>query len=80
MLAAELNVPVGPLMIMIAIISFLGFLLENAWLAIRKGFIDNRNMFAPFLVGYGLAVADLCSLIKKLSEGNSSDSFCYVFI
>ncbi len=42
--------------IMIAIISFLGFVLENVWIAFTKGFIDNRNMSAPFLLGYGLFV------------------------
>lgn len=42
--------------LMIAFVSFLGFLLENAWLAITKGYIDNRNMTMPFLLGYGLAI------------------------
>ncbi len=42
--------------LMIAFVSFLGFLLENAWLAVTKGFIDNRNMAMPFLLGYGLAI------------------------
>ena len=39
-----------------AVIAFLGFCLENIWLAIRKGYIDNRNMSLPFLMGYGAAV------------------------
>lgn len=42
--------------IMVAIISFLGFIVENIWLAFTKGFINNRNMNAPFLLGYGLLV------------------------
>ena len=42
--------------IMVAIISFLGFVVENVWLAITKGYMNNRNMNAPFLVGYGLVV------------------------
>lgn len=42
--------------LMIAFVSFLGFLLENAWLAVTKGYIDNRNMSMPFLLGYGLAI------------------------
>ncbi len=42
--------------VMTAVISFLGFALENIWLAIRSGYIDNRNMRLPFLYGYGLAV------------------------
>ncbi|MGN0666012.1 MAG: putative ABC transporter permease [Huintestinicola sp.] len=44
-------------MIIIAgIISFLGFLLENAWLVFTKGYADNRNMRLPFLLGYGIIV------------------------
>lgn len=46
----------GEVFVMIAFISFLGFLLENLWLAARKGYMDNRNMYAPFLIGYGIAV------------------------
>ena len=41
---------------MIALISFLGFLVENLWLALTKGYINNRNMNAPFLLGYGMLV------------------------
>ncbi len=42
--------------IMAAIVSFLGFVVENIWLAFTKGYIDNRNMNAPFLVGYGMLI------------------------
>ncbi len=42
--------------IMIAIVSFLGFVSENLWLACVKGRIDNRSMHAPFLLGYGLLI------------------------
>lgn len=42
--------------IMLAVISFGGFVVENIWLALTKGFIDNRNMCAPFLIGYGMLV------------------------
>ena len=38
------------------IISFLGFCLENIWLFIRKGYVDNRNMTLPFLLGYSFAI------------------------
>ncbi|MDI9242652.1 putative ABC transporter permease [Fusibacillus kribbianus] len=41
---------------MAALISFLGFLVENLWLAVTKGYINNRNMNAPFLLGYGMLV------------------------
>lgn len=42
--------------IMAAVVSFLGFVVENVWLAFTKGYIDNRNMNAPFLVGYGMLI------------------------
>lgn len=42
--------------IMTAIVSFLGFIVENIWLAISKGYINNRNMNTPFLLGYGLLI------------------------
>ena len=44
------------LFMMIALISFLGFVVENLWLAVTKGYMDNRNMVFPFLLGSGLAV------------------------
>ena len=49
--------------IMVALISFLGFLLENFWLAATKGFIDNRNMRLPFLMGYGVLVTGMYLLL-----------------
>lgn len=52
----EIEYSISSMLIMTAIISFLGFTLENIWLAARKGYMDNRNMFAPFLLGYGFAV------------------------
>lgn len=44
------------LCLIITIVSFLGFVVENVWLAVTKGFMDNRNMCLPFLLGYGLAM------------------------
>lgn len=44
------------LVMIVTIISFLGFVVENLWLLVTKGYMDNRNMIFPFLVGYGLAV------------------------
>ena len=38
------------------IIFFLGFYLENIWICFRKGYIDNRNMMLPFLLGYSFAL------------------------
>ena len=44
------------LCMIIAIVSFLGFLVENIWCAFTKGYVDNRSMFFPFLIGYGIAI------------------------
>ena len=41
---------------MAVLVSFLGFVLENCWLALSKGYVDNRNMNLPFLLGYGLVI------------------------
>lgn len=40
--------------LMILIVSFMGFVTENIWLAFTRGYVDNRNMCLPFLLGYGL--------------------------
>ena len=42
--------------IMIAVLSFGGFVVENIWLAVTKGYMNSRNMHAPFLLGYGLLI------------------------
>lgn len=39
----------------IIIASFIGFCVENLWILLRHGFIDNRGMRLPFLFGYGIA-------------------------
>lgn len=44
------------LCLVVTVISFLGFVVENVWLSITKGYIDNRNMTLPFLLGYGIAI------------------------
>lgn len=44
------------LCMIVAIVSFLGFLVENIWCALTKGYVDNRSMFFPFLIGYGIAI------------------------
>ena len=41
---------------MIIICSFIGFMIETIWISARFGYIDNRNMNLPFLLGYGMAV------------------------
>ena len=44
------------LIMMAVIVSFMGFCVENIFRAFTKGYIDNRNMCLPFLLGYGIAV------------------------
>lgn len=50
---------ISALIIMTAIISFLGFVVEDTWMLIKYGYIDNRNMTLPFLLGYGLLVVGM---------------------
>lgn len=54
--------------ILVIIVSFMGFVVENIWLAITKGYINNRNMNLPFLLGYGLAMVAIYLLFGIPSE------------
>ena len=49
--------------IMVTVISFIGFCFEELWMLINFSVLDNRNMFLPFLLGYGLFVVLLYYLI-----------------
>lgn len=61
------------------VVSFIGFMVENLWLCLTKGYMDNRNMCLPFLIGYGMAMFGIlwllgtpkipCFLGKKLKIG-----------
>ncbi len=79
------------LCIIVMIVSSLGFVVENIWLAVTKGYMDNRNMYLPFLLGYGLAVMaiyflfgtpdKLCILGVHASTGSRfADSIIYLFL
>lgn len=65
---------------MIIIISFLGFCLENIWMLFRKGYIDNRNMNLPFLLGYGLLVTGLFIVIGIPPRGGLVRYFLLCFV
>lgn len=54
--------------ILVIIVSFMGFAVENIWLAVTKGYINNRNMNLPFLLGYGLAMVAIYILFGIPSE------------
>ncbi len=45
--------------LLITIVSFLGYMVETVFVAMTDGYIDNRNMLLPFLLGYGLAMAGI---------------------
>ena len=63
-------------MLTIAIISFLGYCVENIWLAVTQQYINNRNMYFPFLLGYGLAVVGIYLIVgtpKKWLKRKSSN-------
>lgn len=47
------------------VVSLLGFVVENVWLSVTKGFIDNRNMSLPFLIGYGIAIVAIFLLFGR---------------
>ena len=49
--------------IMITIMSFLGFCIEDAWMLFRYSYIDNRNMHLPFLLGYGLLMTGVYYIV-----------------
>lgn len=50
------------------IVSFGGFCIENAFISISLGYMDNRNMFLPFLLGYGLGVVAMYLLFGTPGE------------
>lgn len=45
--------------LLVVLVSMLGFMIENVWIVITEGFIDNRNMNAPFLLGYGVMILSI---------------------
>ncbi len=51
------NKKIYSMSMLIVVVSFIGFCVENIWMSVRSGMMDNRNMHLPFLIGYGLAVA-----------------------
>lgn len=48
---------------MVIFTSLIGYLAENAFKLFKSAYIDNRYMFLPFLLGYGIFVAALGLLL-----------------
>ena len=67
-------------MALIIVASFLGFCLENIWLILREGVIDNRNMNFPFLIGYGFAVLFIYMVLGVPQKGRLILFFLGCFI
>ncbi len=77
------------LCMIMTIISFLGFLVENIWLALTRGYINNRNMLLPFLFGYGLSIIVMhfmfgmpqapCLFAKSLNTGHKIPNILIFF-
>ena len=52
-----------PLINMTVFASFIGYAVENLFKLVMNGYVDNRYMFLPFLLGYGLFIAAIGILI-----------------
>lgn len=57
-----------PILMMTIVASFIGFVVENAFKIFMNGYFDNRYMFLPFLLGYGIFEAALGVLIGTPEE------------
>ena len=78
------------LILIVVLVSFLGFIVENIFTSFSGGVIDNRNMVLPFLLGYGLAVLAIYKLFgtphapllfgKEIPLNNALLSSIYYFI
>lgn len=58
-----MNYTAAAYLLTISIISFLGYCVENIWLAVTQQYINNRNMYFPFLLGYGLTVVGIYLIV-----------------
>lgn len=78
------------LILIVVLVSFLGFIVENISTTISDRKIDNRNMTLPFLLGYGLAILLIFTLFgtpndpmffgKSIIINGNLKSFLYYFI
>ena len=66
--------------LMAVLVSFLGFVVEDGWLALTKGYIDNRNMHLPFLFGYGIAMVGLYLIPFQIKKKETFVRFIIYFV
>lgn len=57
-----------PFLMMLTVASFIGYVVENTFKIFMNGYFDNRYMFLPFLLGYGLFTIALGILIGTPDE------------
>ena len=84
------NVKTFALILIIVLVSFLGFIVENVFISFFSGTLNNRNMILPFLLGYGLSILALFKLFgtpndplflgKPISISSTFASTLYYFI
>ena len=67
-------------LMIVIICSFIGWVVENLWIMLRFGYFDNRNMFCPFLLGYGLAIFIIFLLFGNPKDYPDIEYFFKVFI
>lgn len=66
--------------VMAIIVSFLGFFLEDLWIALHEGYVDNRNMYLPFLIGYGMAIISISIVIGIPDNKHLLSYFSKIFL
>ena len=70
-----MNYTLDDYLLMSVLISFFGFCLENIWMCFRYGYIDNRNMGLPFLLGYSYAVLGIYFVLGTPDDPSAILSF-----
>ncbi len=50
------KVKTAAMCMLMTVVSLIGYVVENTFVAVTGGYIDNRNMFLPFLLGYGISM------------------------
>lgn len=78
------------LIMIAAVASFIGFCVENIFISMKHGFMDNRNMILPLLFGYGLSMIAYYVLFgtpdaplffcREISFNTTWESMLYSFI
>ncbi len=63
------------LLLMGIFVSFMEFCIENLFLCIGRGYIDNRNMVMPFLMGYGVGIIGFYLISGIPQSGNTLTYF-----